>query len=101
MTTAPDVIATMCPRSSTVATAGLLLVHTNTTFGIGCESDGPAMRQAVAVAVVSVPRIRIPRRVRLTCTDESRSVGYTQVVTVTEQNASAKAARPRLRRMRS
>src|SRR5713101_9245492 len=75
MTPVPEVIPTICPALSTVATLGLLDDQTNTMFGIGCESAGPFICHAVAVAAVSLPRSRIWMGVMLTCTDESCSVG--------------------------
>ena len=65
----------MRPELSTVATPGALLDQTNATLGIGCESAGPTICHALAVAIVSLPRIRIFRGVTLTWTDASRSVG--------------------------
>src|SRR5437660_7788624 len=99
MTTVPELTPTTCPALSTVAMAGLLLDQTKLTLGIRCESPGATICHAVAFAVVSFPRIRILRRVTLTCTEESRSVGYTHAASVAELNSSASAAMPRVRRM--
>src|SRR4029077_11575487 len=98
MMTVPDFTPTMWPTLSTVATLGSLLVQTNTTFEIGCESAGPTSCQARAVTTVSLPRNKMFTLVRLTCTDASRSVGNTQVPTVTAVKTTT-ARRPA--RMRS
>src|SRR3989454_1876764 len=86
MSTVPDFTPVMCPALSTVATVLSLLVHTNATLGIATESPGPRTCQAVAVATVSLPRIRILRGVMLTCTELSRSVGNTHLPTVTDRS---------------
>src|SRR5204862_6945865 len=95
ITAVPEFTPTICPALSTVATAGLLLDQTKLTLGIRCESPGATTCQAVALAVVSLPRINILRRVTLTCTEESRSVGKTHVASVAELNSTASAALPR------
>ena len=71
----PELTPTTCPVWSTVATVGSLVDQTNVTFGIFCESPGATICQAVAFAVESAPRSKILSALRLTCTDESCSVG--------------------------
>src|SRR2546422_799917 len=68
----PDLIPTMWPWPSTVATVLSLLVHTNATLGIATESPGPRTCHAVAVATVSLPRIRILRSEEHTSELQSR-----------------------------
>src|SRR6266540_442536 len=69
MMVVPDVTPTMWPALSTVATPASLLDHTNATLGMGCESAGPSMRHARAVAMVSSPRNKMRIEVMLTCTE--------------------------------
>ena len=71
----PDLMPTMWPFGSTVATAELPLDQTKLTFVISTESPVPTSCQARAVASVSFPRIRIGSGVTLTCTSASCSVG--------------------------
>src|SRR5437879_12292645 len=75
----PDVLPTIRPEVSTVATAGSLLDHTKTTLEIGTESADPTICHARAVATVSLPRNRTRIRDMLTCTKLSCSVGTTHV----------------------
>src|SRR5439155_1428628 len=71
----PDLMPTMWPFGTTVATAELPLDQTKLTFVISTESPVPTSCQARAVASVSLPRIRIGNGVTLTCTSASCSVG--------------------------
>src|SRR5439155_23610952 len=98
ITTVPDLTPVMRPCASTAATLGSLLDQRNTTLGIGCESAGPRICHACAVAMVSVPRSRMRTGVMLTWTDASCSVGYMHLVMVAELNSIAKTA-PRPTRM--
>src|SRR5205814_1720153 len=100
MIAVPDLMPTTRP-ASTVATVESLLDQTNTTLGIACESATPVTSQARAATTVSWPLNRMLTGVMLTCTDESCSVGYAHVPTITKLTSSVRPATARLRRMHS
>src|SRR2546430_12855577 len=93
MITVPDLTPTPRP-AATVATAESLLDHTNATLGIGCESPGPRISQALAATTVSLPRNRIRTGGGVTCTHPSGSGGGNQGATGPQPIRSPPAPTP-------